>query len=303
MIRYAREERLDIVNEDWIALEISLCDEMADAVSNFCHEQRSCGIVLEEIDPNSTRLTAYFFADQWEEVRPQLETYLISLRNVFPDLPGPRVTSTRLRHENWAIRWRNRFKPVEIGTRLIVTPPWTKPDGHGREIIIIEPGEAFGTGTHETTRGCLILLEHAMAELRTQPEDLSLLDVGCGSGILAMAGRALGAKTVLGVDNDPRAIESARKNAQLNEMADQIRFECQSVEEVGGAWHIVAANLDPLTIAGNRDRLISLSSHSLIISGIPLDQWDGVKQGFLDRRLRVETELSGPEWGCALFSH
>ncbi|MEJ2718413.1 MAG: 50S ribosomal protein L11 methyltransferase, partial [Deltaproteobacteria bacterium] len=270
------------MNEEWIALEISVCDEMADAVSNFCHEQRSSGLVLEQIEPGTTRLTAYFSADQWREVAPRLESYVISLRDVFPDLPEPRVRATRLEHENWAILWRNRFKPVEIGTHLMVTPPWIKPEAHGREVIIIDPGQAFGTGTHETTRGCLILLEQAVARLSAQFKDLSLLDLGCGSGILAIAGRMLGANLVLGVDNDPYAIESAVRNARLNKMADAIRFECQSVEDVAGTWHIVTANLDPLTVTGNRDRVVALSSHSLIISGIPLDQWDGVKQGFMD---------------------
>lgn len=291
------------MNEDWIVLEVFVRDEMADAVSNFCHEERSGGVLLERIEPATTRLTAYFAADRWPEVAPRLESYVTSLRSIYPHLPRPRVTSTPLKRENWAICWRDRFKPIRVGTRLIVTPPWIKPERHGREVVIIEPGEAFGTGTHETTRGCLVLLEDAAAELGPQLEDLTLLDLGCGSGILAIAGRRLGAKTVLAIDNDPRAIESAMRNAELNGMEDEIRFECQAVEETTGAWHIVTANLDPLTLARNQNRVISLCSRFLIVSGIPLNQWQDVKQGLLDSHMRLKSDISGPEWGCALFSH
>ncbi len=289
-------------DKKWTAVDITVPDELSDAVSVFCHEHGSGGVVLAEEGAGCTRLTAYFLSDRWQQIHPLLEDYLLRLGTLFPDRPAPVIRTAPLKDENWAVMWKDRFTPRHIGEGLLVTPPWIKPESHGRHVIVIDPGEAFGTGTHETTQGCLILLEHAAACLRQDSERFSLLDAGCGSGILAIAGRKLGAEPVLAADNDPTAIESARKNLRLNDLAGEVRPECLAVGEVCGAYDVVAANLDPMALRQNGARLIALAKRFLIIAGVPKDQWESVKGPFLDKGLSLEEEIVGQEWGCGLFS-
>jgi ribosomal protein L11 methyltransferase len=274
---------------------------MVDAVSNFCHEQGSRGTVLDDTRPGVTSITAYFPIETWDVVSSRFKKYLAELHDIFSDLPTPVVKTSPLQNENWALTWKAHFKSVKIGKRLIITPPWLKPRSGKREVIIIEPAEAFGTGTHETTRGCLMLLEEALEELSKVIDSLSLLDVGCGSGILGIAGIKLGAGPVLAVDNDPVAVEAARKNALLNKVDDKLQLRCAPVKELAGRYDIVVANLDPMTLAANRDKLISLAARFLIVSGVPLDQWDGMRNLFVSRDLVLKREIMDSEWGCGMF--
>jgi ribosomal protein L11 methyltransferase len=288
-------------SRSWITLKITVPDEMVDAVINFCHEQGSRGAVLDDLRPGMTSITAYFPIETWDVVSSWFKKYLAELHEIFSDLPAPVVETSLLQNENWALTWKAHFKSVKIGKRLMVTPPWLKPKSGKREVIIIEPAEAFGTGTHETTRGCLMLLEEALQELSKVSDSPSLLDVGCGSGILGIAGIKLGAGTVLAVDNDPIAVEAAAKNALLNTVDDQLQLRCAPVKELAGHYDIVIANLDPMTLAANRNKLISLADRFLIVSGVPLDQWDGIRNLFVSRYLILEREIMDSDWGCGMF--
>jgi ribosomal protein L11 methyltransferase len=288
-------------SRSWITLKVTVPDEMVDAVTNFCHEQGSMGAVLEDKLPGVASITAYFLIETWDVVSSRFEKYLAELHDIFPDLPAPVVETSPLQNENWALTWKAHFKSVKIGKRLMVTPPWLKPKSGKREVIIIEPAEAFGTGTHETTRGCLTLLEEALEELNKVSDGPSLLDVGCGSGILGIAGIKLGAGPVLAVDNDPVAVEAAAKNALLNKVYEKLRLRCAPVKDLAGHYDIVVANLDSMTLAANRDKLISLSARFLIVSGVPLDQWDGMRSLFLGREVTLKEEILKSEWGCGMF--
>jgi len=288
------------MTENWITVEVVLAQEMVDPVADFCHEHGS-GVVLEDARSGLTRITAYFRAGEWPDVSPHLDEYLAAVHEIFPDLPEPKATTSHLKNENWAVTWKKRFKPIRVGKALIVTPPWIQPASRGRQVIIIDPAAAFGTGTHETTQGCLILLEKVVHELMGKGSEPTLLDVGCGSGILAIAGKKLGVGTVWGVDNDPVAIEAARRNAVLNGVADTVTLACMPLEEVAGAWDIVTANLDPLTILGNRHQLVALFNRSLIVSGVPLDQWSHLKTQLTEPHLLLREEVIGSEWASGLF--
>ncbi len=288
-------------SQSWITLKVTVPAEMVDAVTNFCHEQGSRGAILDDTRSGVTSITAYFPIETWDVASSRFKKYLAELHEIFSDLPAPLVETSPLQNENWALTWKAHFKSVKIGKRLMVTPPWLKPRSGKRQVIIIEPAEAFGTGTHETTRGCLMLLEEALEELKKDGDSPSLLDVGCGSGILGIAGIKLGAGPALAVDNDPVAVEAARKNAALNTVDDKLQLRCAPVKELAGRYDIVIANLDPMTLAANRDKLISLSARFLIVSGVPLVQWDGIRNLFMRRDLVLEREIIESEWGTGLF--
>jgi len=288
-------------SDQWITLEITAPHEIVDPINDFCIDQGSGGVVIDDSSARVVRITAYFPADRWESVESRLRVYLAALEEIFPDLPAPEIAISPLPHEEWATAWQSRFKPMSIGELLLVTPPWIEPIPGNRIPIIIEPAEAFGTGTHETTQGCLVLLEDAVRELAARGIPFSILDLGCGSGILAIAGKKLGASRVTGVDNDPMAIQSARRNAALNKVEHDLDLMNQPLRECSEPADIVAANLDPLTLLANRELVVSLFKRFLIVSGIPLDQWDQVKEMFQAGRSIMKREITKSEWGCGLF--
>jgi ribosomal protein L11 methyltransferase len=290
------------MNKQWIEATITGDAQLSDAAANCCHEHGAEGVVLEDAEEGACRIKAYFTEKGWSEAADSLRNYLADLAAAHPELPPCDLSASPLDHQNWAVMWKDNFKPVEVGRRLVVTPPWITPDAAGREIIVIEPAEAFGTGAHETTQGCLALLEEALERSTSATRHPSLLDVGCGSGILALAGVKLGAKPVAAVDNDPIAIESARANAALNGASGEIAFRRADLQAVEGPWDVVTANLDPLTLTRNVDRLIVLATQFLVVSGVPVEQWASVKALFLDKGVQLRREILGEEWAAALFA-
>ena len=288
-------------DREWVLVEVVIPAEMADAISDFFVDHGSGGVAVDDSDLQHVRINAYFLPDPWDKIQPELKRLIDSLDDIFPDLPPPQVGTCLIPHENWATAWKDNFTSVPVGKRLIVTPPWIQTQMPGRQVIVIEPGEAFGTGTHETTQGCMELLER-VAETLAPSGPFSVLDVGCGSGILAIAAVILGASDVIGLDNDPIAIESARKNLELNGMTHRARLLCQGLEHVAVHSDIVIANLDPLTLLRFREKLIDLSGKYLIISGVPLDQWHALRESFRKGPSRLIDEITRAEWGSGLYA-
>ncbi|MEW6530161.1 MAG: 50S ribosomal protein L11 methyltransferase [Thermodesulfobacteriota bacterium] len=290
------------MTRQWTAIEVTTPADLVDPVSNFLHEQNALGVAIEEISAGSELIRAYFDIQQAPEAEARLKKYLHSLTAIFPHAAHITVNVVSVPHENWATMWQEHFKPIPIGKSLMVSPPWETPEVADRHVIVIEPAEAFGTGTHETTQGCLELLEQAVQRLKNATDRSSLLDVGCGSGILAIAAAKLGIERVTAVDNDPVAVESARKNAALNRVEDRIEFVCGSLADLEGHWDLVVANLDTRTLLEQGAILASLCSHQLILSGVPVGEWDRVKRAFTDLGIVLRKEILKTEWGSGLFS-
>jgi len=288
--------------QQWMTLSVTVPHEIGDAIANFLHERSVPGLVLDDSDSDVTRITAYIEKKKLGSVSSELKSYAVALREIFPGLRDALIKIVPLKSEKWATAWKSHFKPIKIGRKLIVTPPWLKPNTDDRELIIIEPAEAFGTGTHETTQGCLILLEEAIAHLSNKLDKPTQLDVGCGSGILAIAGIKLGASTVLAVDSDPIAVESARNNAALNGVEEALLLRQRSLDELYETADIVTANLDPITLAESRNKLVSLFRRYLIISGVPLNRWNDIKSKFIVDDSILKKEITRSEWGSGLFA-
>lgn len=153
---------------------------------------------------------------------------------------GHELLTNRVSEADWANNWKKYFKPLSVGERLLIRPTWEAAEDAGdRAVLSIDPGMAFGTGGHDTTRLVLETLEQYIT-----PET-DLLDVGCGSGILSIAALLLGAKSAVGVDIDPLAVKTARENGALNGF-EEPRFtvlEGDLVDKISGAYQVVAANI------------------------------------------------------------
>lgn len=141
--------------------------------------------------------------------------------------------------DDWLNNWKKYFKPIPVGEKLLIRPVWEEDfDPQGRAVLNLEPGLAFGTGTHETTRLCLELIERYLS-----PRS-KLLDVGCGSGILSVAGLLLGAGEAVGIDIDPLAVKTAKENARLNGVEERFTGICGDLaSKVSGQFQLVAANI------------------------------------------------------------
>jgi ribosomal protein L11 methyltransferase len=212
---------------------------------------------------------------------------------------------TRIVHEaDWANAWKAYFPVLRVGRRLVIRPTWRRHKAVADELVLaLDPGMAFGTGLHPTTRLCLAMLE-AVADRGDALADARVLDVGCGSGILAIAAIRLGAARAVGVDIDPIAIEATAANAKRNGIARRIRARVGSLPSGESAVDVVVANL----IAGV---LVPLAAplHDelrpggvLVASGIFVDREAEVRAAFETAGLVVDGRLDEGDW-VALEAH
>jgi len=190
------------------------------------------------------------------------------------DLPSSSVRDMNLREvaeRDWLEEWKQSWQPVEIG-RFIIAPPWSDlGDVQDRLVIRIEPGMAFGTGTHETTRLCLDALQKHFA-------GGSFLDVGTGTGILAIAAAKLFPHAhIEACDTDETAIAIARENAELNGVAEQINFWSGSIDDSTASADLVVANLTADVITSIMPALVGVACGKMILSGILETQLDMVQ--------------------------
>lgn len=172
----------------------------------------------------------------------------------------------RIADPGWATMWRRHFTPIVIGERILIVPPWSARRDPARARIVIQPAQAFGTGRHPTTRGVLSEIDRATRDGRIR----RALDVGAGSGVLAIAMKKLGVAEVVAIDSGPVAIESARDNAALNGFSNQIRFSAVPLGSIRGRFDLIAANIISSVLIGMAPRLKHAlrAGGTLILSGI-----------------------------------
>lgn len=195
--------------------------------------------------------------------------------------------------EDWINNWKKYFKPIAVGKKLLIRPMWEEEYEAGeRKVLHLEPGLAFGTGTHETTRLCMELLEE------TVRPGMEVLDVGCGSGILSVAALLLGAEKAVGVDIDPLAVKTAVQNAQINHVADRFTGICGDLtEKVSGTYHVVVANIvADVIIALTKDiERFMYPDTVYLMSGI-IDTRENDVQNALREKFRVVSRREEKGW-------
>ena len=248
-------------SQQWYALDVDLEPDAREAVEYALMEAGALGTETGDESDGIIRIAGYF-ADTPDRERVRNE--LFEALRIY-ELPSSSVRDMNVREvaqRDWLEEWKQNWQPVEIG-RFIIAPPWSDlGDVHDRLIIRIEPGMAFGTGTHETTRLCLEAIQKHFA-------GGSFLDVGTGTGILAIAAAKLFPDArVEACDTDELAVEIARENAAANGVLDQIDFRVGSVEESTASADLVCANLTADVITQILPELIGATCGTLILSGI-----------------------------------
>ncbi len=245
------------------------------------------GAVVEE-GPQGLMVKAYLPVDR---ALPKKKERLYTLLGHL-SLIVPLKLEEEVLEEDWALAWRAHFTPLHIG-RLVVKPSWHDcAPGPGETVLELDPGQAFGTGHHPTTRMCLLLLQKYLRP------GMEVLDLGTGSGILALAAARLGAGSVLALDTDPLAVKAARENVRKNGLGGAIKVRKGTLDPRWGCFDLIAANLTARTIL---ELLPALSSSLkggglLIAGGIIGDREDEVEKGLLGAGLKLQEKAAEGEW-------
>jgi ribosomal protein L11 methyltransferase len=285
----------------WLVIELFIAKEFGEAVSNFLIEQGAKGIEELDGDLKWERLRTYFPQDGKEKrVLHALHRYLKSLKKISPEIPRALIKTASLPEQDWGENWKRFFKPVQVTSRFVVKPPWSKIRlKRGQIPIDITPGMAFGTGTHATTILCIKALEE-----RLQKRGLSVLDVGTGSGILSIIAAKLGTREVWGVDIDGVAVENARENVEKNHVSDIVKIRKGSIGNLQKKFDVVVANIDLKSLRRMRKPLLSHLKNQgfLILSGILEGEKDRLGQHFIETGLlQWEEDSQEGEWVCLTF--
>ena len=278
----------------WCALDLVIDPQAAEAAQYALMEAGALGTEVkdsDEADSGLFQVTGYF------EVLPERERVRAELAEALKiyELPSSAVRDMSLREvadEDWLAKWKKSWQPVTVGARFVIAPPWTEiNNARDRIVVRIEPGMAFGTGTHETTRLCLQALEKYFA-------GESFLDVGTGTGLLAIAAAKLFPEArIEACDTDAEAIAIARENATLNKVANLITFRVGSVQNTTASAAVVCANLTADVIVSLMPLLIGVTCGRLILSGILETQLGEVVAALRANGVTSEPEITQDgEW-------
>jgi len=304
----------------WLEVSLTVDGEMAEAVAEVLARFIPDGVVIEStaVVPGADgadghavgplRVYGYLpLDDQLEENRRRLEEALWYLGRIRP-LPAPQFRL--IQQEDWSAAWKQHYQPIAIGQRLMVVPAWLEPPVKDRIPIHIDPGMAFGTGTHPSTQLCLELIEVIIETLRVSETlrvftGIDVIDVGCGSGILSIAALKLGARRALGVDIDADAIRAARQNAERNDVADRLDLGLGSLADIQtGAFALrqaplVLANiLAPVIVRLLGQGLAGLLAPqgALVLAGILDEQAEDVEKALQEQGLRLVERRQQGDW-------
>jgi ribosomal protein L11 methyltransferase len=296
--------------QSWVVFNLVVEDETAAAVTDALAGILPSSLVVERVYDGlfpdqlaaarvPVRISGYLPNDGGlVMMKSRIEAALHNL----PDLESfPGLDYVPLKMENWATAWQVRYQPIPLGNKLVVVPSWLKNPHPDRLAVVIDPDMAFGSGTHPTTQMSLILIESCLEEEKAPV----MFDVGCGTGILAIAAARLGAVQAVGVDTDPDAIRIAEENAQRNGVDRQTFFFQGSVGEILEgkssirtaplvAANIIAPILTELFQVGLGE-LVSPGGH-LVLSGILTEQLSGIEQILAHQGFTIRESLVKEGW-------
>lgn len=304
------------MDKTWAEVTCETPAPLVDLLAEFLVELSGNGVSIDNrnldtfslegmAEPPTTTIHAYFTPDE------HLDANMAAVRRFFEDhrhLIGDLVlappTVSLIKEEDWATGWRQHFTPSRIGRHFIIKPTWEAFTPEADDLVIeLDPGMAFGTGTHPTTKLCLEALEGIFLSetLPGKGATPAVLDVGTGSGILAIAAAKLGAAPVIGTDIDPDAIAVAAENCALNHATAEL--STTPLGEIGGRFAVVLANIlaeDLVRMAGELAAKVAPDGF-LVLSGILLEREEFVMAGFRSTGLSLQATTREGEWSCLIY--
>ena len=256
--------------------------------------------------PQQRQLLAWLPAADWPEAeRQQLEAALAPLAEPFA-LQLPPITWTRQDDEDWSLSWKQHWQPDPVGRTLLILPVWLElPAAHAdRRVIRLDPGSAFGTGSHPTTRLCLEAIEALADQAGGSLGSIRVADLGCGSGILGLAALLQGAARVAAVDTDSLAVRATQDNAALSGCSDRLQVGLGSAQTLATLLEGRPADLLLCNILAPVIEALSPTFHTLLgatgvglLSGLLVDQAPGLEQALLEQGWRAQLTAQQGLWG------
>ncbi len=300
---------------EWIEVLLIVPAAVAETAGFILAELGSEGVTLEnreldtfvapdpdEVISETLELRAYFpRPEDSAALLAAIHQRMLELSPAFPGWVPQTPTFTVVRNEDWAEGWKQHFPTTRISRRLVVRPSWEEFAAQPDDVVIeIDPGMVFGTGTHGTTRLCLEAVAAAF-ESATPPQ--SVLDVGTGSGFLAIAAAAYGAGKILACDIDPDACAIAFENAVLNHVDEKISFSIAPLEELEGEFDLVLANILAEENIRLADELVAhlASGGRLVLSGILIEKEAMVITVFNRYGLGAPEIHHNEDWSCIIY--
>jgi ribosomal protein L11 methyltransferase len=307
------------MNGVWVEVKIVTTSEAVEPVSGIFYGMDVKGVAIEdpkdilnreqgpltwdfadlnilEYGGKAAVVKGYFSEDDdIEKLSAYIEGKMNDLRDMGIDVGEGKVVVQVVKEEDWANNWKQYYKPTKIGDNIVIKPIWESYDGRENEIIVeLDPGMAFGTGTHETTRMCILALEKYITP------DSTVFDIGTGSGILAIAAAKMKAKEVIGVDLDPVAVDSAKENVTFNNLDNIEILEGNLMDVVKGKADIIVANIiaEVICILVEDVKKFLNKDGYFISSGIIKERRDMVVEKLQATGFEIIEEFTEGEWVC-----
>lgn len=285
--------------QDWLEVSVRVDGEAAEAVSQVLDRYVRGGAVIERMlidgpgahdDIDVLTVKGYIEIDDYEG-RRKIQEALWHLGQLYP-IPEP--TFRVIAEADWSEAWKAHYAVLHVGQRTVIVPQWQDYTPQPGEVaVILDPGMAFGTGTHPTTRLCLAALEEVIRP------GMRVLDLGTGSGVLAIAAARQGAAGVLALDNDSIAVDSARRNISFNGLGDVVQVRAGSFERAQGPYDLILVNILAQIIVDMLELGLAdlLAPQGIMVaSGIIDTQEDQVRHALAAHGLRVVERQAEHDW-------
>ena len=305
---------------NWNEISVSTTTLAVELISNIFIESGSKGVMIEDPsdfhlqgqDPlawdymeeevfdfghEDVRVIGYFSSEEdLDEKLSEIKKRLEYVKSLDLDTGSLEVFKKVVKQENWENEWKKYFNVQKVSNSIVIKPSWEEYTAkEGEKIIDIDPGMAFGTGTHETTRMCINAIEKYMKQ------GDSLIDIGCGSGILSIAAAHLGAQRVIAVDLDKLAVKVSKENVELNGFSDTVDVRYGDLTEViDEKADVIVANIIADIIAKLSENIADFMKKDgyFISSGIINDKKDVVISKLIDNNFEIVEERNDGEWNC-----
>jgi len=281
-------------NKSWWSVAVTVETNAVEAIEFGLNEAGALGTEIDLLGKRQPQLetivTGYFDEMPDDEFLGEQIANALAIHG-HDETAFKQIEINAVENKDWLAEWKKHWRPTETG-RFIIAPPWSAVDNTDKIVIRVEPNMAFGTGTHETTQLCL----KAISERYKAP--MSVLDVGTGTGILAIAAAKLGGSKILACDTDVDSVKIARENTVLNDVGGQIEFFDGPIDTATPEFGFVCANLTIDAIVPILDLLLSKAKHTLLLSGILAEQEQQIRDALITSQIsdpQFEIERKG-EW-------
>lgn len=293
-------------DSEYFELRIKINPEIAEILSEICFERFNCaGIVIAEeeykddlvlVSTTEETLKVYLKSpDNVGNILQEQRNLLLERGLTDSELGSWKFEISKIENQDWSKKWKEKWDVTHVSEKISVVPSWINyQPGPGEIIIILDPGTAFGTGTHPTTQLCMKAIEN---EIKVN-KITKFADIGTGSGILAICGGKFGAEYVYGCDNDESVIQTAIDNAKINNVADKCVFECNTVDKINEKFDFITANILHNVLADIMPNLKNIMNDnaSLVLSGILDEKKQVVIDAINKNNLKLVEEMHQDIW-------